>query len=182
MRSLRSTLSQFRKSEDGVALVEFALFLPLFLLSLFVIVEFSRVFFSYQGAIVGVRDAARYMARVAPEGICVGASDGTGGVLTFSNPDGNGGSVSASYAIVYRNMENESNVLPTNVEILNVVSTYVCEVPAPGTYRQDEVPVAQVSADIRITLPLVGILELNGQPLIPPITHTITDRSRIFGV
>lgn len=183
MRALQASLTRFRKGEDGVALVEFAMFLPLFLLSFFVIVEFSRIFFSYQGAVVGVRDAARYMARVAPEGICVGASDGTGGVLNYANSDGGGGSIDAAYAIVHRNMENETSVLPTNVEILSVAATYVCVVPATaGTYRQDEVPVAQVAANIRITLPLAGILELNGQALIPSITHTITDQSRIYGV
>ena len=59
MREFQTYIDRFRREESGVALVEFALFLPLFALSFFVIVEFSRIFFSYQGAIVGVRDAAR---------------------------------------------------------------------------------------------------------------------------
>ena len=182
MLGIKSRLKGFRRDEDGVALVEFAIFLPLFLLSFFVIVEFSRVFFSYQGAIVGVRDAARYLARVAPANICSGAANGAGGVLVFNNPDGNGGTIDAIEEIVYRNMDNETGILPTNVFIMNVTSTYVCVVPAAGTYRQVEVPIAQVSAQFQIVLPLGGILEFNGLPLIPNITHTVTDQSRIFGV
>jgi hypothetical protein len=41
---------------------------------------------------------------------------------------------------------------------------------------------AQFEATFQITLPLVGILELNGRPLLDPIVHTVRDQSRIFGV
>jgi TadE-like protein len=183
MIALGNRISQFKKREDGVALVEFAIFLPLFVLSFFVIVEFSRVFFSYQGAVVGVRDAARYLARIAPAGICEGKG-GVGGVLTgfYKVDDSDVNSADSIEQIVFRNMDNENSALPDNVELLAVNSTYACVLAPPGKYRQLEVPVAQVSADIRITLPLVGILELNGLPLIAPITHTVTDQSRIFGV
>ena len=146
MQSISSRLKRFRRDEEGVALVEFGIFLPLFLLSFFVIVEFSRVFFSYQGAVVGVRDAARYLARVAPSGICSGAADGSGGVLVYTNANGN----DAIAEIVLRNMDNENGFLPAKIYLQNVASTYVCVVPAPGTYRQDEVPIAQVSVDIEI--------------------------------
>ncbi|MGI9388754.1 MAG: TadE/TadG family type IV pilus assembly protein [Boseongicola sp.] len=179
---IKTLVRRFRRDEDGVALVEFAIFLPLFLLSFFVIVEFSRVFFSYQGAVVGVRDAARYLARVAPEGICSGAANGSGGVLVFSNPDGNGGFEDAALQIVRRNMDNEYDVLPEKITIQSVTSTYVCVVPPAGTYRQNEVPIAQVAAQVEIELPLGGILTFNGLQLIPNITHTVTDQSRIFGV
>jgi len=182
MFGISSSFMRFRRNESGVALVEFAIFLPLFLLSFFVIIEFSRVFFSYQGAVAGVRDAARYLARITPESICDGAVNGSGGVLVYTNPDGNGGNVDAIEQIVTRNMDNEYNTLPEKISILSVTSTFVCVVPPVGTYRQDEVPIAQVSAQIEIELPLGGILEFNGQPLIPNITHTVTDQSRIFGV
>ncbi|CAN0605625.1 unnamed protein product, partial [Ectocarpus sp. 12 AP-2014] len=71
MRNVSAYLTKFRREESGVALVEFAIFLPLFLLAFFVVVEFSRIFFSYQGAISGVRDATRYLARVADADVCV---------------------------------------------------------------------------------------------------------------
>ncbi len=183
MFSIRSQLVRFRRDENGVALVEFALFLPLFLLSFFVIVEFARVFFSYQGAVVGVRDAARYLARVAPAGICEGAVPPSGGgnaggtFTTITNTNGD----DKIEEIILRNMDNEDGALPAKVFLRGVTYSYVCVI-APGVYRQDEVPIGQVSAAIEIELPLGGILELNGQPLIPNITHTVTDQSRIFGV
>ena len=188
-------LDRFFRREDGVALVEFAIFLPLFLLSFFVIVEFARVFFSYQGAVTGVRDAARYMARVAPAGICEDAG-GVGGILTSSTttkPEYVNVSIpgiprnDAPYQIVWRNIDNEAGLLPTNIFLDDVRSIYRCVKPlGEGTYRQDEVPIVIVSADIRIVLPLIGLIELNGLTDIFPdgtfISHTVIDESRIFGV
>lgn len=171
-------LTDFRKKEEGVALVEFAIFLPLFVLSFFVIVEFSRTFFSYQGAVAGVRDAARYAARTYDPGLCVNANNGSGGTAiigTAATPD-------ISYGIVERNMVNEVAAFPENVRIVQVSTNYRCVVPDPGTYRQAEVPIVMVFATIEITLPLGRILELNGRPLIPSITTVIGDESRVFGV
>ncbi len=173
-----AAMKKFRRQEDGVALVEFAFFLPLFVLSFFVIVEFSRTFFSYQGAVVGVRDATRYAARTFDTNICVGAAGGSGTTVSI----GTSGAPDTTYGIIERNMMNEVSALPANVEIVSVSTSYRCEVPAAGTYRQAEVPIARVFATIRITLPLGRILELNGQPLIPSITTTIDDESRVYGV
>ena len=177
---------RFRREEEGVALVEFALFLPIFVLAFFVIVEFSRIFFSYQGAVVGVRDAARYLGRVAPAGICDGAvadentGNNPGGGLVIS--DTNGNPVAVARQIIERNMDNESRVnLPNNVFLTQVSTTYECVITTPGEYRQDNVPLVRVAATFRIILPLGSILELNGLPLIPEVSHEVTDTSRIFG-
>lgn len=172
-------IRKFTRREDGVALVEFALFLPLFVLAFFVIVEFARSFFSYQGAVVGVRDAARYMARVTDADICVGASDNQG--LIALDPSGN--VLNVATGIITRNMDTEIvGSLPTGVSLTNVTTLVVCDVPAAGTYRQTEVPIVRVAATIEILLPLGGILELNGLPLLPSITSTIIDESRVYGV
>lgn len=187
MSIFKHIIQRFSKREDGVALVEFALFLPLFLLSFFVIVEFARVFFAYQGAIVGVRDAARYMARVVPADICVDAG-GVGDVLegaAYNNVDAVNGRHDAIYQIVWRNMDTEdTSLLPVNVFLLDVDAVYRC-VLDEGAYRQEEVPVVIVAADIEIRLPLIGILEFNNVEWInnlSNITHTVIDESRIFGV
>lgn len=180
MRFVHKSLSKFRRSEEGVALVEFALFLPLFVLSLYVIIEFSRSFFAYQGAVVGVRDATRYAARTFDPGLCVGELNDAGATVSV----GTSAAPDLSYSIVERNLEKMtgSGILPANVEIVSVSTSYRCVVPAAGTYRQAEVPIARVFAQIRITLPLAGILELNGGPLIPNILTDIADESRVFGV
>ena len=190
MRML-SSISRFRRQEDGVALVEFAIFLPVFVLAFFVIVEFSRVFFSYQTAIVGVRDAARYMARVAPPGVCEDATATSGGGNPVGaielSPVGTGtanvAGADAARTIIERNMDTETSALPVNVFLDDVTATYFCEIGAPGDYRQDNVPVAQVSASFRIVLPLIGILEINNidDSEFATITRTVTDSSRIFG-
>ena len=180
--TLKSRVSRFYKDEGGVALVEFAIFLPIFVLSFFVIVEFSRVFFSYQGALTGVRDAARYMARVYPAEICAGAADATGDVTSsVDNPVDTNNDI--AFQIIKRSMHDENSQFPTKVKIVNVSTSYRCVTPAiAGTYRQVEVPIARVFATVEIELPLGGILELNGLPLLPKITGRIADESRIYGV
>jgi Flp pilus assembly protein TadG len=181
-----SQVRKFRRDEEGVALVEFAIFLPVFVLSFFVVVEFSRIFFSYQGAVVGVRDATRYLARVAPAGICDGAiadpNSGTNPGKELVISDTNGNPVAVARQIIERNMDNESRIdLPANVFLTTVSTTYECVITVPGEYRQDNVPLVRVAATFRIVLPLGGILELNGLPLIPEVSHEVVDIARIFG-
>lgn len=166
----------FRR-EDGVALVEFALFLPVFLLAFFVIVEFGRTFFSYQGAVSGVRDATRYAARTLDSDICVGEADGGGGVINIARRN----SPDVFYSIVERNLINEVGVLPTNVRVRRVVSSYRCVVSV-DTYRQAEVPIVRVQARLEIILPLGEILELNGRPVLNRILADIDEETRVFGL
>jgi TadE-like protein len=164
----------FREEEDGVALVEFAIFLPLFVLAFAVIVEFSRIFFSFQGAVVGVRDATRYFARVAPGNICEGA--------TTSNTIGYSIGTDKSemfYNIVMRNMENEQGEPPYEVVLVRTTARYFCVID--GDYRQDAVPIAEIFAEVEVRLPLSDVFNLNGIT-IPTIETTISDQSRIFGV
>ena len=182
-------VKSFLRDENGVALVEFALFLPLFVLAFFVIVEFSRTFFSYQGALAGVRDATRYLARVAPAGLCqgaVGEDDGNGGTTNpgdFLVIDGTtGAATAAATTIIRRNMDNETGIdLPDQVLLTNVVTTYECVITTPGQYRQDNVPLVRVAATFDVLFPLAGILELNGLEERLKITRTVIDTSRGFG-
>ena len=172
-----TALQRFRRRDDGVALVEFAIFLPIFLLAFFVIVEFGRTFFNYQSAVAGVRDATRYAARTLDQDICLGEADGAGAVLNIaraSTPDN-------FYTIVERNLLNETGVLPTNIRLRRVVSSYRCVVTA-GAYRQDEVPIVRVQARLEVILPLGEILELNGRRVLRNIVTNIADESRVFGL
>ena len=178
MRGKRNiaAIRRFRKDEQGVALVEFAIFLPIFLLAFFVIVEFGRTFFNYQGAVAGVRDATRYAARTLSQSICVGEVDGAGGVLASSDP------VSvAAYNAVERNLLNEAGVLPANIRIRQVATSYECIV-SPGSYRQEEVPIVRVLARLEVILPLGDILEFNGRPALNSIVTDVIDESRVFGL
>ena len=157
-------------------MVEFALFLPIFLLAFFVVVEFGRTFFNFQGAVAGVRDAARYAARTIEADVCVGEIDGSGETLSIGTSD----DPDPSYEIIERNLMNEVAALPTNVRIVSVATSYRCVV-TPDAYRQAEVPIAVVFARLEIVLPLGEVLEINGLPLIENITTDIIDESRVFG-
>ncbi len=61
-------------------------------------------------------------------------------------------------------------------------SGFYCEENTTLPYRKALVPMAEIVATFTITFPLVGILELNGQPVIAPITHVVRDQSRIYGI
>lgn len=177
VRGIITAIRRFRRREEGVALVEFAIFLPIFLLAFFVIVEFGRTFFNYQSAVAGVRDATRYAARTLDQDICVGEADGAGAVLNIARaptPD-------AYYTIIERNLLDETGVLPTNIRLRRVVSSYRCVVTA-GAYRQDEVPIVRVRARLEVVLPLGEILEFNGQRVLRNIVTNVTEESRVFGL
>lgn len=176
-RGIISALRRFSRRDDGVALVEFAIFLPIFLLAFFVIVEFGRTFFNYQGAVTGVREATRFAARTLDADICAGEVDGGGGILAIAPEASN----DVFMTIVRSSLHNESGVLPTNIRVRRVVSSYRCVV-RPGAYRQAEVPIARISARLEIILPLGDVLELNGRPVLDRIVTDITDESRVFGL
>ncbi len=176
---ISTSIRRFRDREEGVALVEFAMFLPLFLLALFVIIEFSRLFITYQGAVAGVRDAARYMSRTVASDICETTSGAGAVFLEQTTPAGQ------YFAIVSRNMDTEvDNLLPRLVTLNSVNRSVACVSHAtdPDRYRQAQVPMAQVTANFTVVFPLVGVLEINGIPLINSITRDISDMSRVYGV
>lgn len=158
-----NSIHRFRQSEDGAALVEFALVLPMMLLVFAVIVEGARMMFAYQSAISFVRDATRYLARIVPTDICI-----TGGSLSpYSN----------QVAIAKPNLGGVS--LPGSVTI---VSVYVPPNPlcVSGGYRVDPTPVVTVSATIAIAMPFSRMFTLNGGSP-GTITTIISDSARVFG-
>jgi Flp pilus assembly protein TadG len=161
--NLLRQITRFRRADDGVALVEFAVVLPMMILVFAVIIEGSRLMLAYQAAIAGVRDAARYLARVVPSDVCA-----------------TGGSVSG-YATTLRTIVATStsgtSVLPTSVTVNSVTPTLAC---VAGTYRVSPAPVATVTASITVAYPFAGVWGLFGASL-PTKTTTVTDRARVFG-
>jgi len=153
----------FARDERGAALVEFAIILPMMLLIFAVIIEGSRMMISFQAAISGVRDATRYLSRVAPVDIC---SSG-GSVAGYSNQ---------LQTIVSQGISGNS-VFPTSVTVNFVTPSFSC---VAGTYRISPAGVAQVTANVTITFPFAGLFTLNGGNL-PQITTNVTDAARIFG-
>ena len=117
---------------------------------------------AYQAASAGVRDAARYLARVAPRDICTsGASIGSYGGSLFG---------------IVQNDQAGQTLFPTGMTVNSVTPSLTC---VTGSYRNGAA-IAQVSANISITMPFAGVFGFAGQTL-PTVTATITDQSRIYG-
>lgn len=55
-----------KNRQNGVALVEFALVLPLLLILTFMVTEYSRALYQYNVLTKSVRDAARYLSNQSP--------------------------------------------------------------------------------------------------------------------
>ncbi|SFC07855.1 TadE/TadG family type IV pilus assembly protein [Tropicimonas isoalkanivorans] len=172
-RHIPQTLRRFARGEDGAQLVEFALILPMMLLVFAVIVEGGRLMWSFQAANAGVRDATRYLARVAPSNIC-------------DTMDSIGTYVSASdLATIVEKRSASGRFFGTKlVEILSAQPSYACFDGTEGdtavTYRVPVVGVAEVTATVQVTFPFAGLFELAGGQR-ATFTKTVTDQSRIFG-
>ena len=163
---LAESLRRFRRSEDGTALVEFAISLPLILVVSFGTIESMRLFWTYQAAVAGVRDAARYVARIAPEDICV-----TGGSLAVYQPQ--------LTTIIDSTIDGDALYM-SGVTISNVTAALSC-VDTLGL-RQAEVPVARVSARLSIDLPFTGVFALVGGAGFGTLTTLVTEDARVFGL
>lgn len=156
-------LSRFRRSEDGAAVVEFAVTLPVMLLFFFIVVEFGRLYWGYQSTIAGVRDASRTLARIAPIDICL-----TGGSLSGYD---------AQLKTIVSNDRSGTSVFPAQVTVDSVAATLSC---VSGTYRTSPAPVATVVATVTLQFPLGSIAGLFGAPY-SSMTTRVTDTVRIYG-
>ncbi len=162
LRIIRA-LTRFRRKEDGAILVEFALIMPLLLALFAVTIEGTRLFVSYQAAISGVRDATRYLARVAPLNICA-----VGGSV--------GGYTSALSNIV-ENKISGGSVMPDGITVTSVTPSLSCSALA---LRNSPASMVTVSATIQITLPFSGVLGFFGSGY-STFTTTISDQNRVYG-
>lgn len=74
------------KNQKGIALVEFALILPMLVMLLFLTTELGRAYYQYDTITKAVRQAARYLSvRAQGSGIA-----GARNIIVYGNPDGTG--------------------------------------------------------------------------------------------
>ncbi|MCB2114789.1 MAG: pilus assembly protein [Rhodobacteraceae bacterium] len=158
------SLRRFAREEEGAALVEFAMVLPMLLLIFAMIVESARVMIGFQSAIAGVRDATRYLARIAPMNIC---ATGTA-ISTYDAQVG---------AIANQNLG--TFFLPQNVTVTSVSSSLDCT--KTGTYRISPPPIATVTAVVTIAMPFSGLFAFGGGNTTPTFSTTISDSARVYG-
>ena len=84
-----------KKSTRGVALVEFALVLPLILILLFITAEFGRALYQYNILTKSLRDAVRFMSMRAPGEDLLAARN----MVVFGNPAGTGRPLATGLAL-----------------------------------------------------------------------------------
>lgn len=167
------SISRFlRRSESGATAVEFVILMPVMMVCFGAIVEGSRIYWNYQGAVSGVRDASRYLARITPEAICGGATNPAWRPLP--------GGATEARRIISRNLGTGSaNLFPLAVGVNDVTASYACPDLNLAT---DPTPVARVQARLDIYLPFGTLFEFFGSRSTSTLQSTITDQSRIYGI
>jgi TadE-like protein len=164
LRIVRSHLRRLAADESGTQLVEFAFVLPMMLLVFGVIIEGGRMMWSYQTVVAGVRDAARFLARVTPRDIC------DEDVSAISDYDD-------TLIGIIRNANDGSSVLPSGVLVTGIVTELEC---FDGEFRSDVAPIATVRADVEVTFPFAGLFTLVGGSR-PTLETSVLDQSRVYG-
>ena len=156
-------LRHLGRKDDGAALVEFGLILPVMLLVFAMSIESARTFWSYQATIAGVRDAARYIGRSVQNDICW-----TGGDMSPYED--------AATQIV-RNASDGTALFPSSISVASVTLSVNC---FSGGFRLEETPVAKVQAQLNISYPFQSLFDLIGVELLP-VTTVVQDQQRVFG-
>jgi Flp pilus assembly protein TadG len=175
--AMRSLLNRFGHRQDGTALVEFAISLPLILVVSFGTIDSMRLFWSYQAAVAGVRDAARYVARVAPDDICTTPVDLATHLAGLTDPVDVTAIIDSARIL---DPTDDGALYTRGVTISNVTATIDC-VDSLGL-RQAEVPVVRISADLSIVMPFTEVLTLVGGAGFGTLTTTIVEDARVFGL
>lgn len=174
------------RSNRGAVLVEFALVLPLLVLLFATIIEGGRMMWSYQTAVAGVRDAARYVGRVVPSNVCTTKEPISKFVTNDALATIIRNSIQGDVRTGSSGAGTQYSVLPSNVVIdpngvTPVAATLTCVEGSGVAFRIAKSPVATVSARVRINFPFEGLFDLSGGALESFVVTTITDQSRVFG-
>jgi len=105
--------------EQGVALVEFSLMMPMVLMLIFVTTEFGRAYYQYNTITKSVRKAARYLS-VRAQNVDVGKAKN---IIVYGNPAGTGSPVVPGLSL--SNVPDPSYALTGTFPVLNTVTVTV---------------------------------------------------------
>lgn len=155
----------FKRDEDGAVLVEFGIVFPVMLMLLMLMVEAGRMLWAYQIVVEGVREAGRYMSRIAPVEICQ-----TGGSVAALGP-------TLQNIVSQKATGAGAAQLDQYVTVNSVTASHACVV---GAYKISPTPVGTVTANVTINFPFSGIMSYFGQSM-TSATAVVRDQSRIFG-
>lgn len=163
LHALTRALRRFCSDQSGAQLVEFAIVLPLMLVVFAVIIEGGRMMWSYQSVVAGVRDATRFLARIAPRDICDLGGDVSGYEETLTE--------------IVRSAHGGGSVLPVGVSVTSVLPSLFCNV---GDFRSNVAPIVTVRAGVEVTFPFAGLFTLVGGSQ-PTLETSVSDQSRVYG-
>ncbi len=164
-------LREFLRDRTGATAVEFAILMPIMMVCFGAIVEGARIYWNYQSAVAGVRDATRYLARTTEPSICIGPN---------TTPVAIPGGAATAVTIIQRNVGSGStNLFPNAVSVSNITASYTCP---DLNLRTDPTPVAQVQATLTVQLPFGAVFEFFGERTNTQMVSTIIDQSRIYGL
>jgi Flp pilus assembly protein TadG len=153
--------TRFTADERGAAMIEFAVAVPLMLLMFSFVIEGTRLLWTHQVVVSGVRDVARYVSRVERRDVCT--SGGTIDASGFS-------------ARVAQSFYSQS-IMPGSATVGPVtLSAPVCHTGL----RLDQVAVVTVAATISVDHPLGGLFGLFGVAL-APLEYTVAEEARVQG-
>lgn len=105
--------------QAGVAIVEFALVLPLLLVLTFVVTEYSRAMYQYNTLTKSVRDAARYLSTYNPGSQVTQARN----LVIYGNPAGTG--TPLALGLTSTNVPNPTWQLAGASPVINTVTVRV---------------------------------------------------------
>lgn len=166
MKALR-LIKRFWRDTGGAALVEFAIVLPIMMLTFAMIIEGSRLMWSYQVTISAVRDATRYLGRVTPRDICEPGS--TASITDFNS----------TLNLIVANSAAGTTIFPSGITLNSVTPSLSCPILSLGS---DPTPIAQVTANITVTFPFSGVFSFAAGGNLSALTKTVSDQTRVFGL
>lgn len=178
------TFRAFRADQSGAAMVEFglaALFLPLVIA---IVVAGGIIAATHQAASAGVRDAARYVARLAPPDLC----ETPGNMATEAAAFLGDAQTIVTERFPTANEQGNFWVLPLAVDPTDsqsaVVSVSFQPDAATEDYNVDGACVTVVEVRVRLTmdLPFGGVFGLLGGERRDTVTTEVFDRSRVYGL
>lgn len=164
MRRLwRHWAARLQADDQGNALVEFAVTLPMLLALFALFVEGGRILWAHQQLVVATRDATRYVSRVADPANCNGSVAG----------------VNATAVNLVRNSQlaGGSNNLPVDVTVTSI--NIACA--ANNAFRAPFQAEIVLTANATIQLPFAGLFQLVGGANAGTLNYTISDRARVYG-
>lgn len=173
IRLLTQKTRAFAKEQSGAAMVEFAIALPILLLVLAIIIEGTRFAYAHQAAASGLRDASRYVSRVAAQDPC-DTVDQAAANTALQTQFG----TRVSEIVQYRMGTQGETVLPGGITVTSVTPSLICKTV---DYNGNGISVVEVTATLNVQLIFGGVFGIFNERR-DGFTTSISDQSRIFGI